>query len=59
MLGVTTAQLCTPIIPGVGVIKIPAVDVAKDASVAVTVVNADLSRWVAASVLFGRIWFTP
>ena len=59
MLVVTTAQLCTPIIPGVGVIKIPAVDVAKDASVAVTVVNADLSRWVAASVLFRRIWFTP
>ena len=52
MLVVTTAQLCTPIIPGVGVFKIPAVDVAKDASVAVTVVNADLSRWVAASVLF-------
>ena len=59
MLVVTTAQLCTPIIPGVGVIEIPAVDVAKDASVAVTVVNADLSRWVAASVLFRRIWFTP
>ena len=59
MLVVTTAQLCTPIVPGVGVVKIPAVDVAKDASVAVAVVDADLSCRIAARVLLNWIWIAP
>ena len=44
-----------PVVPGCGESGLCAVDVAKVASVAVAVVDADLSRWIAASVLFG--WF--
>ena len=51
-LVITAAQLCAPTVPGCSVSKILAIDLTKDASVAVAVVDADLSRWITARVLF-------
>ena len=44
-----------PVVPGCGESGLCAVDVAKVAGVAVAVVDADLSRWIAACMLF--VWF--
>ena len=47
--------MCAPTVPGCSVSKILAIDLAKDAGVAVAVVNADLSRWITARVLFSWV----
>ena len=54
-LVITAAQLCSPTVPGRGVSKILAVDLTKNASVTIAVVDADLSCGIAAGVLFGWI----
>ena len=47
--------MCAPTVPGCSVAKILAIDLTKDASVAVAVVDADLSRWITARVLFSWV----
>ena len=55
ILVITAAHFSRPV-RGVGKVHLVAVDLAKGANIAVAVVNADLSWWKAAPVLFR--WFT-